>query len=469
MANLQQGDIGPAVGALQSQLIQLGFLFGQPDENFGPVTAQVVRDFQRRVPLKPDAIVGPRTAAAISQALAATPPFPTSPFRQFRQSAAAAGANDGKLAGLDRGFDSSPFRDQLPGFANALSEIPDGVRTLGYPAPAANFTPYPTIGQIPQVLEGRDGRGGLEFLSDEVAQACVAVGGFQDDSPLRVRWYGRQATGANVQFWSATKFVAALHLICQSNRLQPGLPIDRCDVVGGRSDGPRREPFASLISEMVSYSKGVSHSNAVAWMLKQIRSPGETDLQTWLSRITGNASLRLNGWYGINPYLIKARLVSPAGTHLPHLDLERTRNILSAYDLTRMLTMLGWHRHLSTDQQLPGAQWSSLTTAIRALGQDTARYIDMAIERLGLINQVQSPVVLSKLGYGAVADRADAPALTYAAFAQFIDTRSTPGRQRSVAMALRIPTRPGDGPRHDARMATEVTEIVRRLFAEEFS
>ncbi|WP_185467261.1 peptidoglycan-binding protein [Synechococcus sp. BSF8S] len=469
MANLQQGEQGPAVGALQNQLIQLGFLFGVVDEDFGPATAQAVRDFQRRVPLRPDAIVGSRTAAALSQALGSSPPFPTSPFRQLRQDAAASGANDDKLPGLDRGFNTSPFQDQLPGFANALSATPDAVTTLSYPVSPATFQPYPTIGQIPQVLEGRDGRGGLEFLSDEVAQACVAVGGFQQGSPLRVRWYGRQASGLNVQFWSATKFAAALQLICQANRLQPTLPIDRCDVVGERSGASRRESFGDLFTEMVSYSKGVPHSNAVAWMLKQIRSPGQPDLQSWLRSITGNAALRLNGPYGEGAYLIGARLVGPAGILVPHLDLERTRNILSAYDLTRLLTMLGWHRHLSTDQQLPGAQWSSLTTAIRSLAHDTARYVDIAIERLGLINQVQAPVVLSKLGFGTTAPGfPEAPALTYAAFAQFIDTRSTPGRQRSVALVLRIPTGQGDGPRHDARMATEVTEILRRLFAEEF-
>jgi hypothetical protein len=59
--------------------------------------------------------------------------------------------------GLDRGFNSSPFQDQLPRFANALSATPDGVITLAYPASPATFQAYPTIGQIPRILEGRDG------------------------------------------------------------------------------------------------------------------------------------------------------------------------------------------------------------------------------------------------------------------------------------------------------------------------
>ncbi|SBO44724.1 peptidoglycan-binding protein [Cyanobium sp. NIES-981] len=468
MINLEQGDQGPAVAALQNQLIQLGFLFGEADEDFGPATAQSLRDFQRRVPLKPDAILGHRTAAALSQALSAPVPFPTSPYRQLRIDAV--GFSDEKLPGLDKGFDSSPFRDQLPRFAKSLTDAPDGVSTIAYPAPPVTFQLFPTLGVVPQFVEGENGRGGLEFLSDEVAQACVAVGSFENGSPLRVRWFGRRAAAPNVQFWSATKFVAALNLICQSNRRSPGTPVDRCDVVGKRGGSQQRESLADLFTQMVSYSKGVAHSNAVAWMLKQIRLTGQPDTQSWLRGISGNSTLFLNGWYGEDAHLSEARLVGPNGTLVPHSGLDRTRNIVSAYDLTRSLAMVGWHLHLTQGQRLPAVQWSSLTTAINALAQDTARYIDIALDRLGLLNQVRSPVVLSKLGYGTTArDFPDSPALTYAAFAQFIDIRSNPGRQRSVALALRIPTKPGAGLRHDARMATEVTEILRRLFSEQFS
>jgi hypothetical protein len=77
-------------------------------------------------------------------------------------------------------------------------------------------------------------------------------------------------------------------------------------------------------------------------------------------------------------------------------------------------------------------------------------------------------VIISKLGYGAETADPEIDALTYAAFAQFVDQRSDPPRQRSFALALRIPTAPGAGVRHDARMAAEVTEIVRRVFAEEW-
>jgi hypothetical protein len=151
------------------------------------------------------------------------------------------------------------------------------------------------------------------------------------------------------------------------------------------------------------------------------------------------------------------------GYHQP----ARSRNLVSAADLVRLLTLVGWHRQLGPDQRLAGAQWTSLRTVVEGLGHDSARYIDAALAHLGLVDAVTSPVILSKLGYGAETGDPEIDALTYAAFAQFNDRRSGPPRQRSFAMALRIPTAPGAGVGHDARMAAEVTEIVRRVFAEE--
>jgi hypothetical protein len=325
---------------------------------------------------------------------------------------------------------------------------------------------------MPEIVSGRDGRGGLECLSEEVSQACVCVSTFASGMPLTARWYGRRALD-NVQFWSATKFVAGLHVLAQANRRQPSLPISQCRVRGLRQGAERREPFAALFSEMVSYSRDKrepGHSNAAGAMFKQIRDPAQPDVQQWLRSITANTSLQLLGAYGSAPYLHQAALLNPAGSVLvPYAPPGSSRNLVSAYDLVRLLSMVGWHLHLRQDSRLPAAQWASLRTLIGGLGQDTARYLDIALDNLGLLPALRSPVVLSKLGYGTSAPNfPDAPALTYAAFAQFIDTRSTPHRQRSFAMALRIPTQPGAGARHDARMTTEITEILRRLFAEEF-
>lgn len=77
-------------------------------------------------------------------------------------------------------------------------------------------------------------------------------------------------------------------------------------------------------------------------------------------------------------------LLVPAGLLIGQRDLPRSRNLVSAYDLVRMISMLGWHHQLSQNTRLPGAQWSSLATLVEGLGQDTARYIDVALEQLGL-------------------------------------------------------------------------------------
>jgi hypothetical protein len=195
---------------------------------------------------------------------------------------------------------------------------------------------------------------------------------------------------------------------------------------------------------------------------------GEANVQQWLRQLTANPSLVLMGRYGTPSYIQNGVLFGPPGVLVGYREPPRTRNLVSAADLVRLLTLVGWHRQLGPDQRLAGAQWASLRTVVEGLGHDSARYIDAALENLGLVEAVASPVILSKLGYGAETNDRSIDALTYAAFAQFSDRRSGPPRQRSFALALRIPTAPGAGVRHDARMAAEVTEIVRRVFAEEW-
>jgi hypothetical protein len=336
-----------------------------------------------------------------------------------------------------------------------------------YPSPSGSFGPYPTLGVVPPIVSGQEGRGGLEFLSDAVAQACLCVGSFAADQTLRVRWYGRNALAANVQFWSATKFVAALHLVCQANRRSPGTPIRTARVRAG--DGSASRPFPQLFTDMVSYGAGVGTSNAIGLMLKQLLNSGEPDGQTWLRGVSGNPRLTLLGGYGVPPLYEGAQLVGPSGVLVGNRNLPRTRNLVSAYDLVRSLTLLGWHRQLAPEARLAGAQWASLATLVEGLGHDTARYIDVALERLGLLDAVAEPVILSKLGYGAETNDPQIDAFTYVAFASFRDIRTQPARQRCFALALRVPTAPdlASALRHEARMATEITEIVRRVFAEE--
>ena len=458
----------------QRQLAELGFLAG-------PITAAdnrdfslATRDFQRRARLRPDGIIGVRTRAALSAALARPGPAPTSFYRQLRRQGeelqAQGLASDDHLPLLDRGLAGSPFEASVPAYARHLEQVPQGL--VPYPAPSPGFGSYPPRGQAAAILSGQDGLGGLEFLSEEVAQACVAIGSFGANQPLRVRWYGRQADAVNVQFWSATKIAAALHVLCQANRRSPMTPIGDCRIgtnVFGDSPG---EYFGDLFRQMVSYEKDAQspgHSNALGALFKTLVNPGEENVQQWLRQLTANPSLVLMGRYGKPSYIENGALFGPAGVLVGYRELPRSRNLVSAADLVRLLTLVGWHHQLGPDQRLAGAQWTSLRTVVEGLGYDTARYIDAALENLGLVDAVKSPVILSKLGYGAETANPEIDALTYAAFAQFVDQRSDPPRQRSFALALRIPTAPGAGVRHDARMAAEVTEIVRRVFAEEWS
>jgi len=460
----------------QRQLAELGFLAG-------PITAAddtefslATRDFQRRARLKPDGSIGVRTRAALSAALARPGQAPTSSYRQLRQQGeelqAQGLASDDRLPLLDRGLAGSPFAASVPMYARHLEQIRQDL--VPYPAPSPGFGSYPARGQAPAILSGRDGLGGLEFLSEEVAQACVAIGSFGADQPLRVRWYGRQADGVNVQFWSATKIAAALHVLCQANRRSPMTPIGDCQIGPGDRSGlgdSAAEDFGDLFRQMVSYEKDAQspgHSNALGALFKTLVNPGEANVQQWLRQLTANPSLVLMGRYGTPSYIENGALFGPAGVLVGYRELPRSRNLVSAADMVRLLTLVGWHRQLGPDQRLAGAQWTSLRTVVEGLGHDSARYIDAALENLGLVDAVASPVIISKLGYGAETADPEIDALTYAAFAQFSDLRSGQPRQRSFALALRIPTSPGAGVRHDARMAAEVTEIVRRVFAEEW-
>ena len=457
----------------QRQLAELGFLAGPITVADNREFSLATRDFQRRARLRPDGIIGVRTRAALSAALARPGPAPTSFYRQLRRQGeelqAQGLASDDHLPLLDRGLAGSRFEASVPAYARHLEQLPQGL--VPYPAPSPGFGSYPPRGQAAAILSGQDGLGGLEFLSEEVAQACVAIGSFGADQPLRVRWYGRQADGVNVQFWSATKIAAALHVLCQANRRSPMTPIGDCRIgpnVFGDSPG---EDFGGLFRQMVSYEKDVQspgHSNALGALFKTLVNPAEENVQQWLRQLTANPSLVLMGRYGTPSYIQNGVLFGPPGVLVGYREPPRTRNLVSAADLVRLLTLVGWHRQLGPDQRLDGAHWTSLRTVVEGLGHDSARYIDAALENLGLMEAVASPVILSKLGYGAETADPEIDALTYAAFAQFSDQRSGQPRQRSFALALRIPTAPGDGVRHDARMAAEVIEIVRRVFAEEW-
>ncbi|HUK45058.1 MAG TPA: peptidoglycan-binding domain-containing protein [Gaiellaceae bacterium] len=69
-SELKLGDSGSEVVTLQKALVLLGAGSLTADGNFGPATQQAVKSFQQSNGLKPDGIVGSKTASAIDSALA---------------------------------------------------------------------------------------------------------------------------------------------------------------------------------------------------------------------------------------------------------------------------------------------------------------------------------------------------------------------------------------------------------------
>jgi hypothetical protein len=197
-------------------------------------------------------------------------------------------------------------------------------------------------------------------------------------------------------------------------------------------------------------------------------------LEQWVKDITGNKNLNFQGDYGEPSFYQDPELFNrkTGNTVLgAALDTSQGKNYLSAYDLTRFVTMLGWHYHIAPEARLPGAQGHSLESVIRAMGRDRARYIDVAIETLGLENVLSSVVIISKLGLGD-------SGLCYVALTQFVDehlkTDGQPGKLRTLGMALRVdrnklPDSDTDASMADAKMAAAVTEIIRRVVTEELA
>jgi hypothetical protein len=257
----------------------------------------------------------------------------------------------------------------------------------------------------------------------------------------------------------------------------PSFSIDDCVVRAKGTKSPAFK-FQDLVIDITSYrGNDILRSNKAATMLKQFSTP--VALEQWIRNATGNDSRKLvfRGSYSTvtgggdiwdDPELFNESanklLLSQKGEH-------NGFNNISAYDLTRLISMMGWHQYLPEEAQylpeeaqLKDAKWNSLSSVIRGMGWDRARYIDVAIETLGLENVISSPVILSKLGLGN-------SGLTYVAFVQFVDEMpkmsGKPAKLRSLAMALRTPGAAHVG--NDARMAAEVTEILRRVVTEELA
>jgi S-layer homology domain len=395
-------------------------------------------------------------------------------FDEFLQQES--GFNADKMAFLDRGIQNSPYKAELPQYPDRLREVPDGIEvvslgeiiTLTGSAKTVTFTPYPTLGKLP-VIDST----GLDFLHSDIKSACVCVGSFVDGK-LRSHWLGKNAT-TNMELWSGTKIIPLLNVLSRTNDQFPAVDADNCVVRSRGSSGGHK--FYDLAVDLVNYKNAIASSNSIAAMFKQFDLPA--NLETWVKKITGNTSLQFRGRYGEAPFLQTPELwdgkTQQRVLTSPSPGSEGG-NTVSAYDLTRLISMLGWHFHIPLEARLPGGQWDSLECLVRAMGNDTARYLDVAIDRLGLAGVVRSTVVISKLGFGrsSVRDRTE---LIYTALLQLVDKRprsvNQPAVLRTVAMTLVSAKDLNDANREaiglDARMAAEVTEILRRVMTQELA
>jgi hypothetical protein len=104
------------------------------------------------------------------------------------------------------------------------------------------------------------------------------------------------------------------------------------------------------------------------------------------------------------------------------------------------------------------------------MGWDTARYVDAALETLGLVNVISKPVIISKMGLIN-------SSMSYCVFVHLEDQRFSPAKLRTFAFTLWTdlpsslpnPWAINGWDRRDNAIAVATVEIIRRIFAEELA
>ena len=396
-------------------------------------------------------------------------------FKNYLQIEIDLKANSEKLAFLDRGIQNSPYQKEITNYPDYLKQKPDGLKVISYisePNNRLKFTAFPSLGELPQIDPQA-----LNFLHEDIKQACVCIGTFVDGK-IQAQWLGKNAL-TKAEFWSATKILPLLNIVSQVNTKYPDCDIDNCVIRDG--DGQQHDfYFYDLAKDLISYSANIATSNSLAAMFKRFDT--RIGLEQWLKNTTGNNDLTFRGDYGEITYLNNPKIFDLSKKQVlltAAVNSAKQNNSVSAYDLTRLISMLGWHFHIEQRSRMKGCQWNSLKTIVRAMGHDSARYADEAIKTLGMDSLITSPVIISKLGYGVSSIRGTLETV-YLALVQFVDERpyaaGQPAKLRTLAMTLRA-QKVLDGSSNldrqaieiDARVGAEVTEILRRLLAEEFS
>jgi hypothetical protein len=367
--------------------------------------------------------------------------------------------NTNGTAFVSRSIDGSPFASLIEKqyLANLLQR-PDGTSIISYGAiftspngTVVNFNDYSDRGTKP-IIDNT----ALKFLDVlDIDNACVCIGSFaSNSSAIKSRWLGKDADDV-AQFYSTTKFIGVLNMVCKINENSPESNLSDCSIGGHR--------LYDLVKDMVNYKERISSSNELGAMFKRFSTRPE--LQKWIRDITDNDNVLFLGGYGYPPYIqnpvVKDNRLNTNILRNADLGNISADNAVSAYDLVRLISMLGWNSHLAPSATLPLPPNGEETydSIIRAMGYDTARYVDIALQTLGLAKVITEPVVISKAGWG------DPNGMTYAAFVRFVDRRSNPGKLRTFALSLRC--KQGSNKQRDTNLAAATTEIIRRIVTEE--
>ena len=424
----------------------------------GSVTAPQSLDASDAVSSKHHPKKTEKTKMLLSPTSAPVRPYPDKP---------AAGPNDGldpvalydrffkgeakattdNLAYQDRGIDLSPYKDQIKSFPERLAS------TL--PAAGSGDPEYPAIGQVPAIDNAR-----LSFLCPDITNACVTVGSWENGS-LHARWFGREAT-APAQMWSSSKLIPMTRVAEMVNENSPTTLLEDCTVTDPSTH--KRISVPQAFADIVSYRQGDYLSNALSRMLKQFDTP--TGIEGWLHSTTGNKSSTFRGGYGEAPWIEHPTLVDTKqhNTVLKASGVDHSGdNLVSSYDLCRYISLIGWHDQLKPEARLPGLGQGGVDTLVRGLGTDSARFGDVALEALGMQDQIKDPVFISKLGFG-LSDTRHQFEQVYTAFIEFKDAKTD--KPTEIAISLRGAKKPTSklaAQRLDAEMATQVTLILGKV------
>jgi hypothetical protein len=365
-----------------------------------------------------------------------------------------AGCDSERLAFLDWGIDRSPYGNQIGEYGDRLKQLPQLSSIPGQE--------YPPVGELPIMIDEQ----GLDFLHPDIKNACIAVGGWHEGQ-FQTRWLGRNAL-EKVQFWSATKIFPLINTLGQLTGGLEGLAIgDRL------SDGEHYRqnyyPFEGILEDLVTYEGKYYSSNAIAATLKCFQT--YAGLEQWVKDLTGQTDLNFQGLYGEEPFTPTPQIVDSDNIRLSAVESKSRstqpgENLIPAYALTRILSMVGWHDHLPQSGQIPGLDGGKINLLASCLGKDTARFVDLAIATLAV--DIQNPIILSKMGFGYSSSRRRTE-MTYTGFVQFEYQNQVKSLTLTLrgAKALNGPDQKArenqEATEIDARMATEITEILHRF------